>query len=227
MEDFDDTINTKSNNEIINNLELFNQKYNTKLSLNTNRIDLSKKKIGNEGLKLLSEIPFNYCDINFLNLSENNISDISPLLKMDLNKLIQLDISKNKIENIDIFENLNLKHLETLNIFNNKLKQFKSLTKTNLINLRNLILGANNINNINDLEFMNCPYLENIDLYDNAIKDISVFERINLPHLHEISFANNYFDHELIKNYDIITNLRKRGCNVSIYGTIKQMINVI
>ena len=227
MEDFEDTINTKSNNEIIDNLDLFNQEYHTKLTLNTNNIDLHKKKIGNEGLKLLSTIPFHYLNINMLNLSDNNISDITPLLKMNLDKLIHLDISQNRIENIDIFENLNLEHLENLNIFSNKLKHFKSLIKSNLINLRNLILGGNNIDNINDLEFMNCPNLEILDFYDNSIKDISVFERINLPNLHELSFANNYFDHEVIKNYDIISNLRKRGCNVNIYGTIKQIRNLL
>ena len=72
---------------------------------------------------------------------------------------------------------------------------------------------------------MNCPNLEKIDLYQNEIRDITVFERINFPQLRDISFADNYFDHELIKNYDIISNLRKIGCNVTIWGTIKQVLS--
>ena len=71
---------------------------------------------------------------------------------------------------------------------------------------------------------MNCPNLRSIDLFNNDILDITVFERINFPQLIQISFAGNYFNHEIIKNHDIISNLRKKGCNVNIYGTIKQIL---
>ena len=71
---------------------------------------------------------------------------------------------------------------------------------------------------------MNCPNLRGIDLLNNEITDITVFERINFPQLIQISFAENYFNHELIKNHDIISNLRKKGCNVTIWNTIKQIL---
>ena len=98
------------------------------------------------------------------------------------------------------------------------------MSKTNLTNLNDLNLGYNKINDINALEFMKCPNLRGIDLFNNEILDITVFERINFPQLVQISFAENYFNHELIKNYDIISNLRKKGCNVTIWGTIKQIL---
>ena len=71
---------------------------------------------------------------------------------------------------------------------------------------------------------MKCPNLRGIDLFNNEILDITVFERINFPRLIQISFAGNYFNHELIKNCDIISNLRKKGCNVTIWGTTKQIL---
>ena len=206
-------------------LMMFNKKYYTKLTLEENILELSRKNLGNEGLQLLSELPFNLKNnVIELNLSENVISDISPLIKMNYNNLKKFNLSKNKIENIDAFEKIDLSNLETLNLSYNKLQNINSLPKTNLSNLTDLNLGYNKISDINALEFMKCQNLRGIDLFNNEILDITVFERINFPQLVQISFAENYFNHELIKNYDIISNLRKKGCNVTIWGTIKQIL---
>jgi len=223
----EDEIETTQNNKEQNNdksllklLEEFNTKYETNLNLETSDINLSNKGIGDEGFQLLSQIPFN--QINSINLSENKISDISPLTKMNLNNLIELNLSKNRINNIQILEKLNLINLQRLNFSYNKIRDIKPLTKANLINLVKLDLVDNLISDINDLEFMYCLHLENINLDINEINDISVFERVNFPQLHELEFANNYFDHELVKNHDIISNLRKKGCDVKIWGSVRQ-----
>ena len=206
-------------------LSLFNEKYNTKITFEENILYLSKKNLENEGFGLLIELSLNLKNnVIELNLSENAISDISPLINMNCNFLKKLNLSKNRIENIEAFERINLKELEILNLSYNKLKNINSLSKTNLVNLTDLNLEYNKISDINALEYMNCPNLRGIDLSNNEILDISVFERINFPQLIQISFAENYFNHELIKNCDIITNLRKKGCNVAIWGTVKQIL---
>ena len=213
----------KNNNNDI--LSTFNNRYNTELSINSYFLDISQKDLDNEGLQLFSELPLNLfeCVIE-LNLSQNCISDISPLIRINLSNLKKLNLSKNRIENIDVFEKLNLNDLEDLNLSNNKLKNINSLAKLNLFNLANLNLSDNRINDITALEFMNCPNLRSIDVFNNEILDITVFERVSFPQLNQISCAGNFFNHEIIKNYDIISNLRKRGCNVNIYGTIKQIL---
>ena len=224
MEDkFDTNENNKEQNNdksLLELLEEFNTKYETNLNLETNDIDLSKKGIGDEGFQLLSQIPFNH--INSINLSENKISDISPLTKMNLNNLIELNLSKNRIISIEIFEKLNLINLQRLYFSYNKIRNIKPLTKANLTNLVKLDLTDNLISDINDLEFIYCLHLETIGLDMNEINDISVFERVNFPQLHELEFANNYFEHELVKNNDIISNLRKKGCDVKIWGSVRQ-----
>jgi Leucine-rich repeat (LRR) protein len=224
MEDEIDTSEIKNeqnkDKSILELLEEFNIKYGTNLNLETSDIDLSSKGIGDEGFQLLSQIPFK--QINSINLSENKISDISPLTKMNLNNLIELNLSKNRIISIEIFEKLNLINLQRLYFSYNKIRDIKPLTKANLTNLVQLDLGSNLISDINDLEFMYCVHLETIGLEMNEINDISVFERVNFPQLHELVFANNYFDHELVKNHDIISNLRKKGCDVKIYGSVRQ-----
>ena len=123
---------------------------------------------------------------------------------------------------MEILEKLNLINLQRLYFSYNKIKNIKPLTKANLTNLVKLDLTENLISDINDLESMYCLHLETIGLNMNEINDISVFERVNFPQLHELLFANNYFDHELVKNHDIISNLRKKGCDVKIWGSVRQ-----
>ena len=87
-----------------------------------------------------------------------------------------------------------------------------------------LDLSNNRINDISTLEFINSPNIQKLDLFNNEILDITALERANFPQLLYISLASNYFNHEIIKNHDIISNLRKKRCVVNIYGTIKQTL---
>ena len=67
-----------NNNDI---LAKFNNKYHTEINTNTFILDISQKDLDNEGLLLLSELPLNLFDnVIELNLSQNCISDISPLI---------------------------------------------------------------------------------------------------------------------------------------------------
>ena len=68
-----------------NKLEEFNKKYNLNIQLDTNKIDLSWKKIGNEGLKDLCQIEFK--ELKELNLFNNNISDIKVLENVKFEKI--------------------------------------------------------------------------------------------------------------------------------------------
>ena len=213
----------KINNNAKDKLEIFNKKYNTELEYETMIISIPSKNLGDEGFKLLSKIPFNLTNqVIELNLSENFIQDISPLLKMNYTNLKKLNLSKNRIENINIFDKLNVNNLEELNLSSNKIKDVSSLSKLKLDNLTQINLYSNKISDISSFEFMNCPNLRIIDISNNDIIDITVFERMNFPQLNQIACSNNYFNHELIKNNDIISNLRRKGCHINIWGTTKQ-----
>jgi len=64
-------------------LQEFNQTYGTKIEdIDTDEIDLSEKKIGNEGLKAICNIYFKY--LTSLNLCDNDISNITALSKANL-----------------------------------------------------------------------------------------------------------------------------------------------
>ena len=90
--------------EIYIGLKEFNNKYNTNIEdIDEKELNLSKRYLGNEGLKDLIKIKFK--KLKKLDLSGNNISDISILEKVDFKELKVLDLSRNKISDISILEN--------------------------------------------------------------------------------------------------------------------------
>ena len=81
-------------------LKEFGKKYNLMLTLDDREINLKWKYGGNELLDYLSKINFN--NIQILDISENKISDISPLLKMNMKNLREINLKCNEITNIKI-----------------------------------------------------------------------------------------------------------------------------
>ena len=82
-------------------LKNFNNKYNINIEdLDIKELNLSKRFIGNEGLKDLVKIKFK--DLKELNLRGNKISYINILEKVNFKELKELDISYNGISDINI-----------------------------------------------------------------------------------------------------------------------------
>ena len=92
-----------------NKLEEFNKKYNLNIQLDTNKINLGFKRIGNEGLKDLCQIEFK--ELKELYLNENNISDIKVLENVKFEKLEILDLGWNKIKDKSIISKLKIKNI--------------------------------------------------------------------------------------------------------------------
>ena len=76
-------------------------------------MDLSNKWIGNEGLKYLCE-NMNFKELKELNLSYNKITDINILDRVNFNELKILNLRGNKISDITIFEKVDFKELNNL-----------------------------------------------------------------------------------------------------------------
>ena len=102
-------MNDNNKNEVL--LKEFNNKYNLSIKdIKINKLDLSFKGLGNEGLNDLCKIEFK--ELKGLYLYWNNISDIKVLEKVKFDKLKILNLGGNKIskkENISIISKLNQK----------------------------------------------------------------------------------------------------------------------
>ena len=129
-------------------LGYFNNKLNIKLTGKEVKIDLNNKNIGNIELNLLSSVDFK--ELEEINLSHNNISDIEPL--KNFKKLKNIDLSFNKINNIN--------SLKSISKINNKLEKIK--------------LNNNMIKDVEIIKENIFPYIIEINLDNNNIikKDI-------------------------------------------------------
>ena len=118
----------QKNKELL--LKEFNQKFKMNIKdINTEKLDLYWKNIGNEGLNYLSKI--NFKELKVLNLHLNRISDIKSLTDVKLDKLEELDLSFNEIANIKVLENVNFKELKNLNLADNNIKDLGGLRLNN------------------------------------------------------------------------------------------------
>ena len=92
-------------------LKEFNEKYHSNIKdIDIKELNLSDLNLRNEGLELLSEIEFK--ELIILDLSKNKISDINILQKFNLEKLEKLNLNFNQISDINILEKLKLEELK-------------------------------------------------------------------------------------------------------------------
>ena len=144
-----DISDNKNDKNIV--LNEYNKKYNLDIKdINIEKLDLSSKNIGNEGLEYLSKIEFK--KLKNLDLSNNNISNISALKSIKFKNLEILDLSNNKISDIDVLEKVSFKGLKELNLNNNKITNINILEKVNFKELKILNLHKNNISDLKVLD---------------------------------------------------------------------------
>ena len=149
------TINHENINCVISNNNIL------KLDKNANVLDLKNK------LKNKSEFSY-ICNKQFpnlenLNLSNNNLSDISELKKLLVPNLKILDLSGNQIEDLEVFRELNFK-LEELYLKGNSIKNLK------------IFLEANSLQNLRKLRIDNIDYESNKDILSKIKEKINDFD---------------------------------------------------
>jgi Leucine-rich repeat (LRR) protein len=168
----------------------FNKKYNTDIKNNQiKELKLRMKKLGSGVLKYLAKLELNQLEV--LDLSDNNISDINSLEKLQFNQLQSLSLDGNNIIDISALEKANFPQLQGLFLFNNKISDISILEKVNFPELQSLYLYNNKISDISILEKTNFPYLESLNLYGNNISNINVLEKVNFKKLQFLSLHNN------------------------------------
>jgi len=124
-------------------LTIINVKLSINLTGNEMKIGLNNKNIDNLTLNLLSDIEFK--NLKEINLSNNMISDISPLKKFK--NLKKIDLSNNKIDNIDSLKEIseNNKEIECLNLSNNSIDNADILKNNIFPKIQEINLDQNNL----------------------------------------------------------------------------------
>ena len=117
------------------------------------KVYLRNRKLFDKGFKLISDIQFK--------------------------RLIDLNLSDNKIENISPLDNMNLPHLKYIDFSENKIKDIKPLAELNCKKLKEICLQYNNIDDFSPFLKSEFPYLERLRIENNNFnKDTEEFKQI-------------------------------------------------
>jgi len=210
-----DKVNDFSSNICYNNeikLKQLNDKYKLFIKdIYIRKLDLIQIKIGNNGFSQLCNIEFK--ELKYLDLNNNNISNINVLKNAKFENLEILNLGNNFIEDINAFGDINFKKLKELYLYNNKIFNIKAISNAKIPKLKILSLSDNNISDINVFEKVNFTelkqlYLDNkIENYNiiketidskikniykkNLIADIRVLGNVNFKKLEILSLGNN------------------------------------
>ena len=165
-------------------------------------MDVLSKKIGDEGLKFLCTVKFKKLDQ--LLLEENDIQNIDCLPKNHFGKdLIALDLSTNKISNIEPLTKVVFPNLHHLFLNSNQLTSIDVFAKVNFPALKELNLSCNKLTSIKILENVKFPQLKQLDLSKNEISDINPLAKANFPDLEEL-----LLDQNKISSIDALVNIK-------------------
>ena len=183
---------------------LFRKIYN-EIKINESMKEINYKDFRrlNIDIYILSKLKFN--NLQLINLQNCGIDEqiIKDIQNIFTSKLTYLNISENKLTNLQIFNKENIfNNLIYLDLSHNNIEEINSLMFCKFSNLKKLNLSHNKISNIkcldNDLNF---NHLEELDLSFNNIKELN---QINIPSLILITLTNNPISEGIINffNYD-------------------------
>ncbi len=161
----------------------------------------------------------------YIDSNENNelvcgdMTDLNFILKLSDIKLLNLEISYNKINDIGALSKLT--DLTSLNLLNNNISDINVLS--GLSDLTELNLSWNNISDINALSSL--ENLNTLHLSDNHINDISALSELtDLTYLELCN--NNITDISVLNGLTNLTELNLGGNNISDISVLSELTDL-
>lgn len=155
---------------------------------------------------------------NKLEFQQKAIDDLKKLYKVYIDgKEKELDLNNRAIDDkaLKMLSKVIFKNLEYLNLSNNKISNIEELENFQTPQLKIINLSKNEIRNINPLKkfSQNVPKLEEINLDDNKIRNIDVLKENIFPKLQRISLQNNDINFDLSDVRSIISKFQNKNNN--------------
>ncbi|WXR62669.1 leucine-rich repeat domain-containing protein [Peptostreptococcaceae bacterium AGR-M142] len=179
---------------VLNSLEIKNTAEATlskKDLINVTKLNINLNKTKDNNLSEINDLKY-LKNLEYLNISNNNITQIADLATLDSIKVVYAN--NNKLETIKPF--INLKNLEVLCLDDNNIKDITGISE--LKNLKQLYISNNQIENLEELNNLN--NLEIIDIEGLNIKD---YAKLNLDIKSKII---NYKKQNILKSIRIASN---------------------
>ena len=118
----------------------------------------------------------------------NPVNQLTDLVRIQLSKLLTLDISRSKINSISFLntEESTLFSLQNLILSYNNIKSIEPLASVQFVKLKKLIANDNQIENISCISDFKFEELEELNLSSNPIKSIEGADKWDFPNLIQI-----------------------------------------
>lgn len=140
-------------------------------------------------------------NLNTINLTGNKITDINFIKTITIPNVQEVNISYNSISDFSPIEGVNWPQLTKLNASNNNISDISPIAKVSWPNLKELNASNNNITDISVIKDAEWPLIDSINVSNNNISDINPISSANWPNLEYITADNNH-----IKNINSFVN---------------------
>lgn len=167
----------------------------------TNLTNITIKNAGITSNMINNLSGYNNPNLTNINLSANKITNIDFIKSISIPNISEVDISNNQISDFSPIEGVNWPELTDLDASNNQISDISPIAKVNWPKLTNLNASGNNISDISVIKNANWPLVNSIDVSYNNISDINPISTANWPNLEYIIADNNH-----IKNIDSFVN---------------------
>ena len=200
---FDSLNKLNLSTNLITDLEVFTnvpfKDFLTYLNIGDNKISDSSSALSRINLPHLDSI----------DLSHNDIRDISGLSSDQYIKLRFLNLGKNKINDIGILAKVHFRDLNTLLLYDNQINDINVLSDVPFEDIAYLNLSYNEISDVNVLTNVPFSKLEKLDLSGNIISNIGPLLKMSINDLRELNLKNNKIE-ENIFNHNVFEELKKQ-----------------
>ncbi|CAF0944135.1 unnamed protein product, partial [Brachionus calyciflorus] len=151
-----------------------------------------------------------YADSKILDLSNNKIDNIENGAFYGLSKLIYLSLRNNKLKNIEAETFFGLESIKEIQLSENQIRKIDPMAFNYLTKIEFLALNKNYIVNISELTFKNLTFLRELQLNYNHIESLvnNIFNDLScLETLFLFSNGINYLDAEIFMNIKDLISL--------------------
>ncbi|KAL7042841.1 hypothetical protein ACKWTF_001308 [Chironomus riparius] len=187
-----------------------------------NKLILSKNQIKID-MSNIFEVGNNLDALTYFDLSGNSIETLIDSI-LPSQRLIHLDLSNNKINELPGAYFDNNKNLEVLNLQDNQIASISHTIIKELTKLKELRIGSNNISTIDAKAFQDNEIIEYLDMSSNPIETLNANLLKNLTtlkalNLFDIKITNTSLE-DLRTTFESLINLEKLNISKNIIGPI-------
>lgn len=145
--------------------------------------------------------------LKVLQLRNNILLKIEPMIFEDITRLEELDLGGNKIAEIKTGQLDNLKNLEVLILNDNQLSRIEDGAFQSLVNLKTLNLASNKLTNITKDTFRGLNNLESLSLQGNQIANVDWTAFAHMKNLKSLDIGNNKITHVELRGLESLEKL--------------------